>query len=55
MERDAKRMRGDGPTLFTAVRHGKGVDRVVQGVLGAWREATGSHADAGPATAGGSI
>jgi urease accessory protein len=29
MERDSKRMRGDGPFLFCALRHGKGVDAVV--------------------------
>jgi urease accessory protein len=52
MERDAKRMRGDGPTLFTAVRHGKGVDRVVHAVLGAWREATDSRTGAQGMTGG---
>jgi urease accessory protein len=29
MERDSKRMRGDGPFVFCALRHGKGVDAVV--------------------------
>jgi urease accessory protein len=44
MERDAKRMRGDGPTVFAAVKHGKGVDVVVHSVVSAWREATESNA-----------
>ncbi|HEV8034645.1 urease accessory protein UreG [Yoonia sp.] len=29
MDRDSKRMRGDGPFVFCALRHGKGVDTVV--------------------------
>lgn len=40
MDRDAKRMRGEGPTVFTAVKHGKGVDEIVRRVVAAWREAT---------------
>lgn len=39
MARDAKIMRGDGPTIFTSVREGKGVEDVVSLVLGAWRAA----------------
>lgn len=30
MERDAKRMRGDGPFVFTALRHGEGVSDVLE-------------------------
>lgn len=30
MRRDSKRMRGDGPFVFTALRHGKGVNDVVR-------------------------
>eukprot|EP00968_Pinguiococcus_pyrenoidosus_P026904 scaffold7340_cov266-Pinguiococcus_pyrenoidosus.AAC.70 len=30
MERDAKIMRGEGPTVFAQVKHGGGVDEVVQ-------------------------
>lgn len=41
MERDARRMRGDGPTLFTQVRHGVNVDAVIDLLLGAWAQATG--------------
>lgn len=54
MDRDAKRMRGEGPTLFAAVRHGKGVPEVVQSVLMAWREATGGEARPGAAEGSGS-
>jgi urease accessory protein len=35
MDRDAKRMRGDGPTVFAAVRHGDGVDAIAEQVLAA--------------------
>jgi urease accessory protein len=37
MERDARRMRGDGPFLFTQVTHGVGVDGVIEHVLSAWK------------------
>ncbi|KAM5544268.1 hypothetical protein V8D89_001928 [Ganoderma adspersum] len=47
MDRDAKLMRGDGPTVFTSVREGKGVDDVVDLILAAWRTA-GSPGKAGP-------
>ncbi|MEQ6247527.1 urease accessory protein UreG [Sulfitobacter sp. HNIBRBA3233] len=33
MERDAKRMRGDRPTVFTALRHGEGVQAVVDHII----------------------
>ena len=39
MDRDSKLMRGDGPTVFTSVREGKGVDDVVDLILAAWRMA----------------
>ena len=39
MDRDAKLMRGDGPTVFTSVRHDKGVSDVVDLILAAWRGA----------------
>jgi len=43
MDRDAKKMRGDGPTVFAQVREnlGKGVEDIVGHILTAWREATG--------------
>ena len=39
MERDARRMRGDGPFLFTQVKNGVGVDEVVSHVTAAWATA----------------
>lgn len=44
MERDAKRMRGEGPTVFAQARQGLGlgVDDIVGHILKAWRDATGS-------------
>ncbi|PPQ67989.1 hypothetical protein CVT25_000469 [Psilocybe cyanescens] len=39
MDRDAKLMRGDGPTVFTSVRQNKGVEDVVGLILAAWRQA----------------
>jgi urease accessory protein len=40
MERDARKMRGDGPFLFAQVTHGVGVPQVVDSVLDGWRRAT---------------
>src|SRR5687768_4169037 len=39
MERDAKKMRGDGPFLFAQVKNDHGVDEVVSHVTRAWEEA----------------
>jgi len=39
MDRDAKIMRGDGPTIFTSVREKKGVEDVIGLILAAWRYA----------------
>ncbi|KAF9046481.1 CobW/HypB/UreG, nucleotide-binding domain-containing protein [Panaeolus papilionaceus] len=47
MDRDSKLMRGDGPTLFTSVRDGKGVDDAVDLILAAWRTA-GNPGKVGP-------
>ncbi|KIK03306.1 hypothetical protein K443DRAFT_676787 [Laccaria amethystina LaAM-08-1] len=47
MDRDAKLMRGHGPTIFTSVKEGKGVDDIVALVLAAWRTA-GSPGKVGP-------
>jgi urease accessory protein len=41
MERDARKMRGDGPFIFTQVTNSVGVDAVVTHVLEAWTRATG--------------
>lgn len=37
MDRDAKVMRGKGDTLFTQVKHGQGVDRIIELILAAWK------------------
>ncbi|CAL1713445.1 unnamed protein product [Somion occarium] len=39
MERDSRMMRGDGPTIFTSVKQGLGVDDVVELILASWRAA----------------
>ena len=41
MDRDAKRMRGDGPTVFAQVKNGVGVDEIVGQVVGTWERAVG--------------
>jgi urease accessory protein len=40
MDRDARRMRGTGPTVFAQVMHGVGLDDIAGHVLEAWRRAT---------------
>jgi len=47
MDRDSKLMRGDGPTIFTSVKEGKGVGDIVGLILAAWRSA-GSPGKAAP-------
>jgi urease accessory protein len=47
MERDTRRMRGTGPYVFAQVKHGVGVNEIVEHILHAWQHATGvphSHA-----------
>jgi urease accessory protein len=39
MARDAKRMRGDGPVVFAQVKHGPGVDAIIEHILHAWQHA----------------
>ncbi len=41
MERDANRMRGGGPVLFTQAKHDQGIDEVVDHIIHAWQHATG--------------
>jgi urease accessory protein len=41
MERDARRMRGEGPVVFAQVVHGVGVDEITRHVLHAHAHATG--------------
>lgn len=33
MDRDAKRMRGEGPTVFCQVKNGKGIDAVIDMIM----------------------
>ena len=40
MERDARKMRGDGPFLFTQVKNDVGVEEVISHLTGAWKSAT---------------
>jgi len=40
MERDARRMRGDGPFLFAQVTRGQGVPEITAHLLTAWRATT---------------
>jgi urease accessory protein len=40
MQRDAERMRGDGPTVFAQVVNGIGVDEIADRMLAAWRHAS---------------
>ncbi len=41
MDRDARRMRGEGPFVFAQVVRGAGVDEIVGHVLHAWKHAAG--------------
>jgi urease accessory protein len=42
MERDARRMRGDGPLVFAQVMHGVGVAEIADQIIAAWRKAVTS-------------
>lgn len=39
MERDTKKMRGDGPFVFAQVKHGGGVEEIIAHVVHAWQHA----------------
>jgi urease accessory protein len=41
MDRDARKMRGNGPFVFAQVKHGPGVDEIGGRVLHAWQHACG--------------
>lgn len=41
MERDARRMRGQGPTIFAQVKHGEGVPDIVAHIMHAWQHHAG--------------
>lgn len=45
MSRDSKKMRGPGPFVFAQVKHGVGVDEIIDHIVHAWQHATGvTHA-----------
>ena len=46
MERDSKRMRGDGPFLFAQVLNGVGVREIADRIIASWRAATSDGATA---------
>lgn len=39
MDRDARKMRGDGPFVFAQVTHGVGVQEIVERMVGSWKKA----------------
>jgi urease accessory protein len=39
MERDTKKMRGNGPFVFAQVKHGVGMDEIVAHIVHQWRHA----------------
>jgi urease accessory protein len=41
MERDAKKMRGDGPFVFAQVKNGVGVEEIIAYIVHAWQHASG--------------
>ena len=49
MARDAKRMRGEGPTIFAQVKNGVGVDDIVKQVVATWDRAIQKAGRAGEA------
>jgi len=40
MERDSRKMRGDGPFVFAQVKNGVGVDEIIEHVVSAWKQST---------------
>jgi urease accessory protein len=47
MERDARKIREGGPTIFAQVKNGKGVQYIVDLILSAWRSCGAAHVSAG--------
>ncbi len=41
MARDSKKMRGPGPFVFAQVKHGIGVEVIIEHIIHAWQHATG--------------
>jgi urease accessory protein len=39
MERDARKMRGEGPFVFAQVKHGVGVDEIIKHIIHSWQHA----------------
>jgi urease accessory protein len=39
MDRDAKLMRGNGPTVFSQINNGTGVEDIIEHVVAAWKAA----------------
>jgi urease accessory protein len=44
MDRDSRRMREGGPTIFAEVKKGRGVDAIVDLILSAWKASGASQA-----------
>lgn len=44
MDRDSRRIREGGPTIFAQVKNGKGMDRIIDLTLSAWRSSGASAA-----------
>ncbi|KAI8079164.1 urease accessory protein UreG [Thamnidium elegans] len=44
MARDAKKMRGDGPTVFAQVKNGVGMEEIISLILGEWRASGAANA-----------
>lgn len=48
MDRDARKVRGDGPFVFAQVKYGEGVDEILAHIIHAWQHASGAeHRHAG--------
>ncbi|KAG9294556.1 hypothetical protein G9A89_008667 [Geosiphon pyriformis] len=43
MEKDARKMRQNGPTIFAQVRNGIGISEVIDLILGAWRSSMAAN------------
>jgi len=41
MERDSRKMRGNGPFVFAQVKHGIGIDEIIAHIIHAWQHANG--------------
>ena len=41
MAQDSKKMHGNGPFVFAQVKHGIGVNEIIDHIIHAWQHATG--------------